>query len=78
MNDFVYSYPVKVYFGTDAAQKAISQELDKYGNKIMLAYGGGSVKRSGVYDAVTEKRSWIFPELCPIPHMQRCRRARKW
>ncbi len=54
MNDFVYSYPVKVYFGTDAAQKAISQELDKYGNKIMLAYGGGSVKRSGVYDAVTE------------------------
>lgn len=54
MNDFVYSYPVKVYFGTDAAKKAIFQELDKYGNKVMLAYGGGSVKRSGVYDAVTE------------------------
>lgn len=52
MNDFRYSYPVKVYFGTDAAKKAISQELGKYGKHVMLAYGGGSVKKSGVYDAV--------------------------
>ena len=52
MNDFRYSYPVKVYFGTDAAKKAISQELGKYGKHVMLAYGGGSVKKSGVYDTV--------------------------
>ena len=52
MNDFIYSYPVKVYFGTDAAKKAISQELGKYGKHVMLAYGGGSVKKSGIYDTV--------------------------
>ena len=52
MNDFTYSYPVKVYFGTDAAKKAVSQELGKYGKTVMVVYGGGSVKKSGVYDAV--------------------------
>ena len=52
MNDFTYSYPVKVYFGTDAAKKAVSQELGKYGKTVMVAYGGGSVKKSGVYDEV--------------------------
>lgn len=54
MNDFIYSYPVKVYFGTDAAKKAISGEIGKYGKNVMLAYGGGSVKKSGVYDAIVE------------------------
>ena len=43
MRDFVFSYPVKVYFGTDAARKAISQEMGKYGKTVMVAYGGGSV-----------------------------------
>lgn len=52
MKDFTYSYPVNVYFGTDAAKKAISQEIGKYGKNVMLAYGGGSVKKSGIYDAV--------------------------
>lgn len=46
MNDFTYSYPVKVYFGTDTAKKAVSQELGKYGKTVMVAYGGGSVKRA--------------------------------
>lgn len=73
MNDFMYSYPVKVYFGTDAAKKAISQELGKYGEKVMLAYGGGSVKRSGVYDAVAAmlkeagKEIVDFPGIMPNP-----------
>lgn len=73
MNDFIYSCPVKVYFGTDAAQKAISQELGKYGEIVMLAYGGGSVKRNGVYDAVTAmlkeagKEIVDFPGIMPNP-----------
>lgn len=33
-------------------KKAISQELGKYGKHVMLAYGGGSVKKSGIYDTV--------------------------
>ena len=46
MKDFVYSYPTKVYFGEKAAAKALPAELAKTGKKVMLAYGGGSVKRS--------------------------------
>ena len=73
MNDFTYSYPVKVYFGTDAAKNAITQELGKYGKTVMLAYGGGSVKKSGVYDAVVGmlkeagKEIVDFPGIMPNP-----------
>lgn len=52
MNDFLYSYPTKVYFGEKAAAKALPNELAKAGKTVMLAYGGGSVKRSGVYDEI--------------------------
>ena len=52
MNDFVYSYPTKVYFGQDAAKKAFTAELGKVGKKVMVTYGGGSVKRSGVFDEI--------------------------
>lgn len=52
MNDFIYSYPVKVYFGEKAAAKALPAELAKAGKTVMVAYGGGSVKRSGVYDEI--------------------------
>ena len=52
MNDFIYSYPVKVYFGEKAAEKALPAELAKAGKTVMVAYGGGSVKRSGVYDEI--------------------------
>lgn len=50
MNDFIYSYPMKVYFGKDAAKKAIAAELGRVGTTVMLAYGGGSIKKTGVYE----------------------------
>lgn len=52
MKDFIYSYPTKVYFGEKAASKALPSELNKVGKTVMLAYGGGSVKRSGVYEEI--------------------------
>ena len=52
MRDFIYSYPTKVYFGEKAAEKALPIELSKVGKTVMFAYGGGSVKKSGVYDEV--------------------------
>ena len=73
MKDFTYSYPVNVYFVTDAAKKAISQEIGKYGKNVMLAYGGGSVKKSGIYDAVVSmlkeagKDVTDFPGIMPNP-----------
>lgn len=52
MNDFTYSYPMKVYFGEEAAKNAIAAELGKFGKMVMLAYGGGSVKKTGIYDEI--------------------------
>ena len=50
MEKFTYSYPTKVYFGEGAAADALKQELPKVGKTVLLAYGGGSVKKNGVYD----------------------------
>lgn len=50
MKQFTYSYPTKVYFGQGIASKALEQQLPRMGKTVMLAYGGGSVKKSGVYD----------------------------
>ncbi|HIS69057.1 MAG TPA: iron-containing alcohol dehydrogenase [Candidatus Gallacutalibacter stercoravium] len=52
MNDFVYSYPTKVYFGKGAAEKALKTELAAAGKTILLAYGGGSIKHNGIYDEI--------------------------
>lgn len=52
MNEFVYSYPTKVYFGKKTAVDGLAKELAGIGQNVMLAYGGGSVKRNGVYDEV--------------------------
>ena len=54
MNAFTYSYPVKVYFGDKAAEKNLPAELAKAGPNVLFAYGGGSIKRAGIYDELME------------------------
>lgn len=54
MNDFIFSYSTKVYFGKDALKKAAAEQLDAFGSNVLLAYGGGSVKRNGIYDEVMQ------------------------
>lgn len=54
MNPFTYSYPVKVYFGEKAAAKNLTAELVKVGPNVLLAYGGGSIKKNGVYDELLD------------------------
>lgn len=49
--NFVYSNPTKLYFG-DNAISFLSNELKNYGPKVMLSYGGGSIKKNGIYDDV--------------------------
>ena len=53
MNAFSYSYPVKVYFGEKAAAKNLPSELAKAGKNVLLAYGGGSIKKNGFYEELT-------------------------
>ncbi len=73
MNDFVYSYPTKVYFGVGTAAKHLPGELAKVGKTVLLAYGGGSVKRNGVYDEIcgilqaAGKTVVDFPGVMPNP-----------
>ncbi|QDP99879.1 iron-containing alcohol dehydrogenase [Lysinibacillus fusiformis] len=54
MNSFTFNNPVKLHFGEDALEK-LSEELTQYGNKVLVVYGGGSIKNNGLYDAVIEK-----------------------
>lgn len=51
LGNFSYCNPTKLYFGENALQN-LSTELKKYGNNIALVYGGGSIKKNGIYDAV--------------------------
>ena len=45
MDKFTFSYPAKVYFGEGSAAQALDEELSKVGEVVMLAYGGGSIKK---------------------------------
>lgn len=53
LGDFTYCNPTKLYFGKDALG-GLNEELPKYGRNVLLVYGGGSVKKNGVYDKVLE------------------------
>ena len=52
MNSFEYQYPVRQHFGKGCAEGAIKEEMKKVGKRVMLAYGGGSLKRTGLYNKV--------------------------
>lgn len=51
---FVYDIPTKVYFGVDQLTH-LGEELKKYGKKVLLTYGGGSIKKIGLYDEIIEE-----------------------
>lgn len=53
LGNFVYCNPTKLYFGEESLN-ALNTELPKYGKNVVLVYGGGSIKKNGIYDAVIE------------------------
>ena len=53
LGNFSYSNPTKLYFGEDSLNY-LNEELPKYGKNVQLAYGGGSIKKNGIYDKVME------------------------
>lgn len=52
LGNFTYCNPTKLYFGKDALD-GLNEELPKYGKNVLLVYGGGSIKKNGIYDKVT-------------------------
>lgn len=53
LGNFSYCNPTKLYFGEDSLNY-LNEELPKYGKNVVLVYGGGSIKKNGIYDAVTD------------------------
>lgn len=51
LGNFEYCNPTKLYFGDDSLHY-LNTELKNYGKKILLVYGGGSIKKNGIYDEV--------------------------
>lgn len=79
MNNFVYNIPTKVYFGENQLGH-LGQELAKFGKRVLLTYGGGSIKRSGLYDRVLEelrKANFEVYELSGIEPNPRIESVRK-
>ena len=73
MNNFVFENKTKVYFGKGSVKGYLGCLLKNYGDTVMLAYGGGSIKRNGVYDEIVGilnaagKRIVEFPGIMPNP-----------
>ncbi len=52
MNNFIFENSTKVYFGKGCVKEFLAENLTAYGNNVMLAYGGESIKKNGVYDEI--------------------------
>lgn len=86
LGNFSYCNPTKLYFGEDSLD-CLREELPKYGKNVMLVYGGGSIKRNGIYDQVVKlldeggKNIFEDPGVMPNPTVEKlyegCRIARE-
>lgn len=77
MENFIYANPVKIIFGKDTI-KEIVNEIPQ-GSKVLMTYGGGSIKNNGVYDQAVKALSgyeWYeFSGIEPNPHYETCMKA---
>ncbi len=76
LGNFTYCNPTKLIFGTDALD-ALADELALYGSRVMLSYGGGSIKKTGLYDKViaalksANKEVFEDPGVMPNPTVEK-------
>ncbi|WP_029901802.1 iron-containing alcohol dehydrogenase [Prevotella sp. 10(H)] len=77
MNNFTFANPVKIIFGKGTI-KEISKEIPQ-GSKVLMTYGGGSIKKNGVYDQAVKALEGIewyeFSGIEPNPHYETCIKA---
>lgn len=69
MNDFVFHNPVKLLFGKDQLAK-LAEELPVYGKKVLVVYGGGSIKKNGLYDELMTILNEIDMEVYELPGVE--------
>ncbi|ATW23557.1 iron-containing alcohol dehydrogenase [Candidatus Formimonas warabiya] len=69
MNNFYYQIPTEVYFGKGQIGQ-LERELPKYGKKVLLVYGGGSIKRMGLYQTIYAIFERIGIEVIELPGVE--------
>ncbi|MBS4538235.1 iron-containing alcohol dehydrogenase [Clostridium sp. D2Q-11] len=80
MLNFNYSIPTKVFFGKNKIE-LLADNIKQYGNKVLLVYGGGSIKKSGLYEEVIESlnknkiESWELSGVKPNPRISSVRKG---
>lgn len=83
MNNFLFENKTKVYFGKGGVKEYLGCLLEHYGDTVMLAYGGGSIKHNGVYDEIVGilnaegKRIVEFPGIMPNPTYAKVQKGAK-
>ena len=79
MKDFIFNVDTKILFGKDQ-MKNLASEIKKYGSRVLLAYGGGSIKRNGLYDEIIKifkENNIFYKELSGIEPNPRVESARE-
>lgn len=86
LGNFTYCNPTRLHFGEQALEQ-LAGELKEYGGRVLLAYGGGSIKKTGLYEKVTAilkdcgKEVFEVPGVMPNPTVEKlyegCRAAKE-
>ena len=78
MNNYEYHVPTDIRFGRNQIL-CLNKEIGKYGRKVLLVYGGGSIKKSGLYDKVLEVLKdfevYELPGIEPNPKLSSVRKG---
>lgn len=71
MQDFDYQTPTRLIFGRGVVAEKLQEVMAQFGPRVLLTYGGGSIKRSGLYDQVVKllegKEVYELPGIQPNP-----------
>lgn len=82
LGEFMYHNPTTLYFGSQSLEN-LDRELPLYGPNVLLVYGGGSIKKNGIYDAVfsylkkNHKVVTEVPGVMPNPTAEKLREGAK-
>lgn len=80
MKNFNYSIPTEIFFG-EGQIKVLPEQIKKHGSKVLIVYGGGSIKKNGVYNKVVEMldsneiKFWELSGVDPNPRITSVRKG---
>src|SRR5512141_267332 len=78
MRNFTYHNPTRIVFGRDTTDR-LAAEMKKYGRNVLFVYGGGSIKKNGLYDRVMkqlgDRNVYELPGVEPNPRLSTARKG---